>query len=286
MISTGKINKQCAILYSGGTDSTCAAAVMAEKFESVHLLTFYQDCKKQGSLIEENVNIIRKKFQHSRIIHKIISTEKLVRWISYDRYGHYFLKHKLLVLSTCGFTTLSWHVRAIIYCMENQIDVVADGLTKELMHFPGHMDSVIEVFRELYKHFHIEYINPVRDWPTPADQQFIDRLVVDQHGYFFPSESRQEVLQRTTGRYLYDLGIMPHPNVKGSPRDEKMQYDCYPFVLYNMMVFWIYLAFSPYELLCEKMKLLFTEKSADMSRLLDEYKIKKTTSRLANYIES
>ena len=33
-------SEKCAVLFSGGTDSTCAAALCAERFGEVHLLTF------------------------------------------------------------------------------------------------------------------------------------------------------------------------------------------------------------------------------------------------------
>jgi len=32
----------CAVLFSGGTDSTCVAGLCAEKFSTVHLLTFHE----------------------------------------------------------------------------------------------------------------------------------------------------------------------------------------------------------------------------------------------------
>ena len=285
MTLSGSKKKDCLILYSGGTDSTCTAALMAERFLNIHLLSFYQGKGKQSAGINDNIHSLEKRFVHNKFIHKVISTTKLVRFISYDHYGRYFFRHRWLVLSTPGFTSLSWHINAIVYCRENGIDVVADGLTKELMHFPGHMDAVIEVFRKLYDEFGIKYINPVRDWAIPPDRQFIDRLVVDQHGFFFPSEESQVAKERTTGKYLYDLGIMPNPDVKGSPVDHRMQYDCYPFILYNIMVFWIYLNFQPYEYLCGKMKNLFEEKTDDMRILLKEYVANGKRSQLSRLLD-
>lgn len=284
MTSNGKRNN-CLILYSGGTDSTCVAALMAEKFSGIHLLTFYQGGNKVSCGINDNIRSLEKKFAGNRFIHKVISTTKLVKFISYNRYLRYFFKYKWLVLSTCGFTTLSWHINAIVYCLENGIEVAADGLTRELMHFPGHMDAVIEVFRKLYAGFGIQYINPVRDWEIPPDRQFIDRLIVDQHGYFFPGEEPHAAKERTTGRYLYDLGIMPNPDVKGSPADRRMQYECYPFILYNIMVFWIYLNFRPYEYLCGKIRDLFEEQSEDMRKLLKEYAANGKESRLYGLLD-
>lgn len=284
-MSFGVKKDGCVILYSGGTDSTCAAALMAKEFSCIHLLTFYQGCKKSVSGISGNINALKNKFAHNIFIHETLQTTRLVKFISYNNYLRYLFKFKLLVLSTCGFTTLSWHIRAIVYCLKNDIAVVADGLTRELLHFPGHMDKVIEVFKTLYGGFGIQYLNPVRNWAVPPDKQFIDRLIIDQHGYLFPGEESLSFKDRTTGRYLYELGIMPNPNVKGSSMDHKMQYDCYPFVLYNIMAFWIYLNFCSYESFCLKMKYLFQDKSADARVLIEEYIANEQGSRLRKLLE-
>lgn len=275
----------CAILYSGGTDSTCVAALMAKKFAAIHLLTFYQDRKQYSTKITDNIHSLENKFIKTKFIHKIISTMKLVKYLSYNSYFKYLSRHKLLILSTPGFTTLSWHINVIVYCLKNNIQFVADGLTRELMHFPGHMDGVIKLFKKLYDDFGIQYVNPVRDWRTPPDQQFIDRLIVDHHGYFHPSDNSKDIMKGTTGQYLYQNGIMPNPNVKGSPLDHKMQYGCYPFVLYNIMVFWIYLNFSSYGQLCRKMESLFKDKVNDARILLNEYLMNKEQSKLIKLLD-
>ncbi len=284
MTSTGPEGGDCVLLYSGGTDSTCAAALMAEKFTGVHLLSFYQGKKKEVTGVGDTIRALQGRFKGVRFLHQVLPTTDLVKFISYSDYLGCLGRHGWLVLSTPGFTTLSWHVTAIAYCMKNGVHSVADGLTRELMHFPGHIDEVISVFKKLYADFGITYTNPVRDWEVPSDQQFIDRLIVDPHGYFFPSEETREKKNTTTGRYLCELGIMPHPNVKGSPMDHKMQYDCYPFVLYNIMAFWIYLNFQPYEFFCWRMRELFEEKAGQMRALLREYTVKGGNSRLSKLL--
>lgn len=285
MISNGNKASACVVLYSGGTDSTCAAALMAENFCEIHLLTFYQGRMKQRCGITVNIRSLEGKFPQSRFLHKIIPVTRLVRLISYQHYLKYLFSYRWLILSTPGFTTLAWHINALAYCLRHNIRAVADGLTRELMHFPGHMDAVIEVFRKLYAEFGIEYINPVREWKTPADRQFIDRLIVDQHGYFFPGEENRTLEDGTTGQCLYRLGILPDPDIKGSALDRGMQYECYPFVLYNIMLFWIYLNFMPYQRLCERMESLFQKKAEDMRLLLKEYINQGEASRLSALLD-
>lgn len=282
------------VLFSGGTDSTCAAALLAERFRRVHLLTFREEGTRGACLPGRNVEALRNRFGRKRFSHRLIGVDRLLRKISYDRYGSYVRRHGFFMLSTCGFSSLCWHVHTIAYCLERGIRHAADGLTRELMHFPGHMDGVLEELRGLYREFGIEYSNPVRDWDVPPDQQFLDRLIVDRHAEFPQAlerwlepgparpESGVEPRGRTTGRYLYQLGLMPHPNVKGSALDRSMQHDCYPFVLFNIFAFWYYLSGHDYAQYAERMRRLFQEKIADLRPALEEYRERGPRSVLAS----
>ena len=50
-----------------------------------------------------------------------------------------------------------------------------------------------------------------------------------------------------------------------------MQHDCYPFVLYNMMVFWMYLSRMSYEVFCGKVRNLMADKIDRLTPLMDDY---------------
>ena len=132
-------------------------------------------------------------------------------------------------------------------------------MTKELMHFPGHMTEVRQVFQELYASFNITFSSSVISWDVPPDQRFVDRLIVDRHG--FVQAKNLEPAARTTGVWLFENGIFPHPNVKGSLFDHRMQHDCYPFVAYNIFVFWFASRIYSWSRIREIMKILFAEKS-------------------------
>jgi hypothetical protein len=242
---------KCVVVFSGGTDSTCVASLMAKKYDEIHLLTFFEEGTKDEPFLIDNVNKLKKKYPSVKFKHYVCSTDNLVRLISYNKYFYFFRKFGLLNMATPSFSSISWHIRTMAYCLDNDIKHVVDGLTNELVQLPGHMSGVIEVFRGTYQKFNINYQNPVRDWEIPEDQQFLDRIIVDQHGFFFPSEEKDKP-ERTTGQYLFDEGIFPHPNIKGSKYDQQMQHDCYQFVLYNILAFWFYLNFMSYEKFMQK----------------------------------
>src|SRR5581483_10607856 len=145
----------------------------------IHLLTFVETATRGSPLPRANVERLRKRFGADRFEHRVFPIDGLLRYWSYDGYLRSLLRHGFFMLATPGFSALSWHVRSILYCLEHGIKESADGLTRELMHFPGHMDAVIGRIRELYRHFGITYSNPVREWETPVDRQFLDHLIVD-----------------------------------------------------------------------------------------------------------
>ncbi len=231
---------ECAVLYSGGTDSTCVASLQAERFDRVHLLTFEERGTRGSPRPAGNLAALRRRHGTSRFVHQSLSVDALVRRLSYERYLRGLARHGLFMLATPGFSSLSWHVRTLVYCLDNGIADVADGVTRELVHFPGHMEPVLELFRNFYAEFGVQYENPVRGWDVPPQQELLDRVIVDRHGYATLSDAPA---RKTTGTYLFEQGLLPHPNVKGSAFDRRMQHDCYPFVLFNIFAFWLYLPF-------------------------------------------
>ena len=260
-----------AVLFSGGTDSTCTAVLMAPTHTEVHLLTFHEHATRFSPEPRANVLLLQKHFPQTIFHHQMFSVDSLVRHLCYERYIRNVAKHGLLALANPGFSALSWHIRTIVYCLEHDITKVVDGLTRELMHFPGHMDAVVAEIRLLYRKFGIIYENPVREWHTPPDQQFIDKVIVNRHEDFLFGDW-QHGSERTTGRYLFELGLFPSPNIKGSSIDFSMQHDCYPFSLYNIIAFWGYLSVEPYPLFCDRIARIMQEKIASAKQLIEEYR--------------
>ncbi len=258
----------CSILFSGGTDSLCAAAVAAEKYQRIHLLTFFDLSNKNSPMPVNSARLLRQKFPERDIRHFSIDTDPIVRHLSYDRYFSNLRRYKLLLTANCAFTSMSWHIATVLHNKNNNISVAADGLTREMMHLPGHMDSFIEVMKGFYQRFDMKYENPVREWAVPEEQTLEDRFIIDRHGFLFPSEEEKSV--RTTGQYLFDLGIFDRPNIKGSSLDRSLQHDCYPFVLYNIMLFWVYLNFMPMQQFEGRLMTMVKDKIESFQLLLEQ----------------
>lgn len=274
-----------AVLFSGGTDSTCAAALAAQRHNCIHLLTFIEHATRNSPLPTHNAHLLQARFPEVQFLSRAISVDRLVRFFWYERYVRTVRQYGLLALATPGFSSLSWHVRTIAYCLEHGITKVADGLTRELMHFPGHMDASVDMFRFLYAAFGITYENPVRDWPTPPDRQFIEQVLVNRHeGEFLLGDASTEG-RKTTGQYLFDAGVFSQPNIKGSRRDFSMQHDCYPFSLYNIIAFWGFLSVEPYAIFCLRIEKLMKDKADEALRLLRDYAKNPASSQLAELLQ-
>ena len=247
---------KCVVLFSGGTDSFCTAALACEKFSEVHLLTFFEKATAESPVPKENVSKLKFEYPKTKIFHEVISTDSLVRILSYQDYFQSVIKFHLLNLATPGLSSLSWHISAIKYCKTQKIETVYDGMTKELLHLPGHMPEIRELFRSMYHQYGILFSSLVIDWDVPPDQRFMDKLIVDRHG--FTINAKPQV--RTTGQWLYDKKLLPHPNIKGSLFDQRTQHDCYSFVIYNMLAFWIFIPLLGFDNFVKKLREFFTYK--------------------------
>jgi hypothetical protein len=266
---------ECLLLFSGGTDSTAAAAIVARQHSVVHLLTCWELGTRSSPMPTENVRRLREKLSESKFTHVSINTDALIRRLSYtDSWRGYLrslLTHGLFNLATPGMSSLSWHLAAIHHAQElraqgQKITHVYDGMTRELLHLPGHMPSIRQLFKALYADHDLEFSSPVIDFDIPPDQRFTDRLIVDRHGFAARPELTQAT--RSTGRLLQELGVFPHANVKGSLFDHRMQHDCYPFVLYNMLCFWWWSKLMPWPKIEAKLCRLFAERVANGREIL------------------
>ena len=91
-------NKEIAILYSGGADSTVVAILMARKFKKIHLLTFYTSFMTNVEKTKINVGKIKTGFKHVNFIHKIINIDKIHNIINRTNYLRDLFKYKLFKL--------------------------------------------------------------------------------------------------------------------------------------------------------------------------------------------
>lgn len=221
-----------AILFSGGTDSTCVAALMAERSRDLHLLTFtrhgFHEIEKSATAVQRLVE----KFPDVQFQHKIIDVDRLFSHLAFKDYLQRVRRFGLRMVQNCTFCALAHHFRALGYCLEHGIRVVADGATRELPLLPSHMEKPIARMRALYAEYGIDYLTPVYDYDIPREIDFFDKLRMEKDG---DTGVAVDPKDNTTGQYLFRLGLLPSQNIKGSALDRSMQYRCFQYVLHNMV---------------------------------------------------
>jgi hypothetical protein len=279
--------KEVIVLYSGGTDSTLAASLIVEQFDRVHLITYRRFGLFSVTNPLINVKKLQDKFGKDKFIHTIIPVDKLFKKVSYENFLFNLIKYRFFLLSTCGLCKLAMHIRTLIYCLYNNIAYVCDGANQGMYLFPDQMSDVIEEIKKMYAHFKINYFNPVFEFEGPQDIDFADRL----HFERIPSlkekhnSSSYEKKKKTTGYKLYELGLMPSENVKGTKLDRKMQPRCFQFILFNIWLHWYYLSSHNYKEYEETTLKFFKAKIATFRELISEYLEKKEKSKLYKLIE-
>lgn len=226
--------EEAVVLYSGGTDSTCAAAIMAERFQRLHLLTFDRYGFHHVERSRDTVEALARRFPDTEFVHRIVRVEKLFAHLAYRDYLSRLRRFGFRMLQNCTFCALAHHLRALAWCQEHGIRHVADGVTRELQYLPSHMEKPLGRLREYYASFGIEYHTPVYDFDVPPEIGFFDKV-------FLPEDGDRGVAVdpglRTPGRYLHELGLLPQDNIKGSALDRRRQYRCFQYVINNLVAF-------------------------------------------------
>lgn len=226
---------EAVVMYSGGTDSTCAAALMAERFQKLHLLTFHRYGFHHIERSGARVAALAERFPGTEFRHRILRIDKVFAQLAFRDYLSRLKRFGFRMLQQCTFCALANHFAALAYCRQHGIRHVADGVTRELQLLPSHMERPIERMRELYRSYGVEYHTPVYDFDIPKEMSFFDKVLQSEDGR---TGVPVEPGARTTGRHLHELGLMPTENIKGSALDRRLQFRCFQYVLHNTVAFY------------------------------------------------
>ena len=103
-------SKEMSIMFSGGSDSTLAAALMMDHFDRIHLLTFFHSGIPLSEKSDINAAKLADKFGKVRIIHKFINFENLFKVLYYNSYLNSIIKYRsYLTPCSCIACQLAMH---------------------------------------------------------------------------------------------------------------------------------------------------------------------------------
>jgi hypothetical protein len=275
---------QAAVLFSGGSDSTLTAALAADEFDHIHLLTFsrFGIFHIENSVI--NVGKLQARYGDHRFEHHLIDINDLFKRVSYDRYLSTLRRHGFFVLSTCGMCKLAMHLRALLFCLDNGIEVLCDGANQAMDIYPAQMKPVIQRMQGMYAHFDIDYRTPVFDYDGPSEMQFMGSDSDENMPGFWNKEERESEDKETTDRKLYEMGIFDSPRTKGTETDLAMQPRCFQFILFRIFVHWYYLPYKEYSKYESETVAFYDEKITRFTELAEQHLKNPGASPLARYL--
>lgn len=190
-----KPSLDAAILFSGGSDSTLAAAFFAERFGRVHLITldrFSFIGARKYTL--PNYERLSRTYGRQKFERAVLPVGRLHKAISYHDYLGTLRRHGR---ATAGlfFSKIAMHARVAAYCLEHGIKTTGDGMVPYMGLYPDQNRVIaIDAVRNFYAAFGIQYENPV--WAVAED---VEQL-------------------------LYDKGITNQPRVRGGEDDKQVFY--------------------------------------------------------------
>ena len=157
------LKTHAAVLFSGGTDSTLAAAQMLEEFKKVTLLTFDPGYLLFLQNTRVHARKLAEKFGRARVEHRIIDIKSFIKEIlARDVTGdlkEYGFNMSSLVCLGCR---LSMHSYAVYWCLKNKVPYLADGSIRAQSTIPEQMESVIRRNRRFYsQEYGIHHFSPI-----------------------------------------------------------------------------------------------------------------------------
>ncbi|MEE2827948.1 MAG: 7-cyano-7-deazaguanine synthase [Myxococcota bacterium] len=157
------LKAHAAVLFSGGTDSTLAAAQMLDECERVTLLTFDPGYLLFIEKTRVHARKLQEKYGADRVDHQIIDIRDFVKSILGSEVrgdlGEYGFNMTSLVCLGCR---LSMHAFAITWCLENEVPYLVDGSIRAQSTIPEQMESVIRRNRRMYsEEYGIHHFSPI-----------------------------------------------------------------------------------------------------------------------------
>lgn len=182
---TDKSQEQVAVMFSGGTDSMLAAAIGAETFKQVHLLTFRTSQMSHWERSCIGAQVLRDRYGADQVIHRIIDNDALFRKLYSSNYRKDLKKYSLyltcLVCPACG---VGFQVRSLVYCRKYGCQYLWDGLQSEgaTEHlYPGLQPDIQQGITELCRDYGVIRESPVYDI-SRTDYVLYEKGLTDRRG--------------------------------------------------------------------------------------------------------
>ncbi len=154
-----------AIMFSGGTDSTLAGALMLEEGRDVHLLTFNPGFVLFLGNSRNNARRLQEVYGADRVVHKIIDNAAPTREIFWSTLPQDLLTYGFNMNALmCLGCRMAMHTGAVIYCLEHEVPYLVDGSIEDQSTIPEQLQSTLTRHRKFYREtFGLHHRSPIYD---------------------------------------------------------------------------------------------------------------------------
>lgn len=159
---SGDTEQEVCLMYSGGSDSTLAALMLAEKFSRVHLLTCDLTTHTSSPVkSRKNVARLREEYGADKFLHHFIDVDDLFRKVYLAPLKNDIKQYGLYAQGPCASCKLAMLMGAIDYCRENKIKVLATGNEHTHIVYPFQLEVNLKTIQAFCRAYGVEFMVPI-----------------------------------------------------------------------------------------------------------------------------
>ncbi len=174
-----KENKRIALLFSGGADSTLAAAELSGKYQAVDLVTFKHYATWHIGASRKSEDKLRAKYPGTEFRHAYLNSTGLFLKLQ-SRLLRDIGAEPFLNLYFCGACKLAMHAALVVYNLKNGIKAAASGASRLMPMFPDQTPGGLSALAgSLYASYGMTLESPVFETPR-SDYAAMDLGLLDR----------------------------------------------------------------------------------------------------------
>ena len=159
------------VLFSGGRDSSLAVCKLAIQRKKLVLLNLLNGTTIGGEIVQNRFRELKERFPNE--IQKFVQIPSfgLFRKLSIVSLEADFLRYEKNMV--CLGCKLAFQTEAIIYCINNGIEVIADGYSRyQSEEYMEQRREAVEIMKNFNAEYGILYINPVYDYQNKENVKY------------------------------------------------------------------------------------------------------------------
>ncbi len=158
------LREEASIQFSGGSDSTLSAAIAAEKFDHVHLITFTHKYISETEKSEVQVANLKRCYGEDKFIRYHGNTDQLMGSIYFDKYFSGIISFGThMAAFPCVACKMAMDVATIVYNLKTGVRYIYDGQQREKEMWPMQMEAIIDLMKDFFAEYGIVYDCPSYD---------------------------------------------------------------------------------------------------------------------------